>query len=269
VVGMFGYSVVVTILTSFTNSNGLTASQYVGLTNYRAMLHDSALQTNIYNTLIWAVAMVVLPVGLGLVAALALRRRKGKGIFQTVFYLPYAIGFVTTGIIWSFLFGTSGLTVLFQDLGLHYLASRQWLNSVPLNTYSMIIASTWQIAGVDMLLFFVGLDTIDREIVEAAGLDGAHGWNMFRHITMPSLTPMTRVIIAISIVNALQAFNLIWVMTQGGPYGSSSTFAVWTYQQSFQYFKQDYGAAIAVVLAIFVLLASVGYLRRSLREAKV
>jgi ABC-type sugar transport system permease subunit len=269
VVGMFGYSVVVTILTSFTNSNGLTASQYVGLSNYRAMLHDSALQTNVYNTLIWAVAMVVLPVGLGLVAALALRRRKGKGIFQTIFYLPYAIGFVTTGIIWSFLFGTSGLTVLFQDLGLHYLASRQWLNSVPLNTYSMIIASTWQIAGVDMLLFFVGLDTIDREIVEAAGLDGAHGWSMFRHITMPSLTPMTRVIIAISIVNALQAFNLIWVMTQGGPYGSSSTFAVWTYQQSFQYFKQGYGAAIAVVLAIFVLLASVGYLRRSLREVKL
>ncbi len=79
----------------------------------------------------------------------------------------------------------------------------------------MIIASTWQIAGVDMLLFFVGLDTIDREVVEAAGLDGAHGWSIFRHITMPSLAPMTRVIIAISIVNALQAFNLIWVMTQG------------------------------------------------------
>ncbi len=269
VVGMFGYSVVVTVLTSFTNSNGLTASQYVGFANYRAMLQDSALSTNVYNTLIWAVAMVVLPVGLGLVAALALRRRRAKGLFQSVFYLPYAIGFVTTGIIWSFLFGTSGINVLFQDLGLHWLAQRQWLNSVPLNTYSMIIASTWQIAGVDMLLFFVGLDTMDKEIVEAAGLDGAHGWSMFRHITMPSLTPMTRVIIAISIVNALQAFNLIWVMTQGGPYGSSSTFAVWTYQQSFQYFKQGYGAAIAVVLAIFVLLASLGYLRRSLREVRI
>ncbi len=269
VVGMFGYSVVVTVLTSFTNSNGLTASQYVGFANYRAMFQDSALSTNVYNTLIWAVAMVVLPVGLGLVAALALRRRRGKGIFQSVFYLPYAIGFVTTGIIWSFLFGTSGINVLFQDLGLHWLAQRQWLTGVPLNTFSMIIASTWQIAGVDMLLFFVGLDTMDKEIVEAAGLDGAHGWSMFRHITMPSLTPMTRVIIAISIVNALQAFNLIWVMTQGGPYGSSSTFAVWTYQQSFQYFKQGYGAAIAVVLAIFVLLASLGYLRRSLREVRI
>jgi multiple sugar transport system permease protein len=269
VVGMFWYSVVVTVLTSFTNSNGLTASQYVGAANYRAILQDPALSTNVYNTLIWAVAMVVLPVGLGLAAALALRRRKGKGIFQTVFYLPYAIGFVTTGIIWSFLFGTSGLSVLFQALGMHSLAHVQWLESVPLNTYSMIIASTWQIAGVDMLLFFVGLDTIDREIVEAAGLDGAHGWSLFRHITVPSLAPMTRVIIAISIVNALQAFNLIWVMTQGGPYGSSSTFAVWTYQQSFQYFKQGYGAAIAVVLTIFVLLASAGYLRRSLREARV
>ena len=109
----------------------------------------------------------------------------------------------------------------------------------------MIVASTWQIVGVDMLLFFVGLDTMDKEITEAAGLDGAHGWSMFSHITLPSLTPMTRVIVAISIVNALQAFNLIWIMTQGGPYGSSSTFAVWTYQQSFQFFKMGYGAAIA------------------------
>lgn len=269
VVGMFWYSIVVTVWTSFTNSNGLSAAQYVGFANYRAMFQDPELSTNVYNTLIWAVAMVVLPVGLGLAAALALRKRKGKGIFQSVFYLPYAIGFVTTGVIWSFLFGTSGFTVLFQALGLHYLASLQWLNSVPLNTYSMIVASTWQIVGVDMLLFFVGLDTLDKEITEAAGLDGAHGWSMFRHITLPSLTPMTRVIVAISIVNALQAFNLIWIMTQGGPYGSSSTFAVWTYQQSFQFFKMGYGAAIAVVLTIFVLLASVGYLRRSLREAKI
>ena len=266
VVGMFWYSIVMTVWLSFTNSNGLSSAQWVGLANYSAMLHDPALLTNVYNTLIWAVAMVILPVGLGLVAALALKQRRGRSVFQTIFYLPYAIGFVTTGVIWSFLLGTSGFSVLFQALGLHYLATLQWLNSVPLNTYSMVVASTWQVVGVDMLLFFVGLDTIDRQVVEAATLDGAAGWKMFRHMTWPLLSAMTRVIVAISIVNALQAFNLIWVMTAGGPYGSSSTFAVWTYQQSFQYFKMGYGAAIAVVLTIFVLLASVGYLRRSLRE---
>jgi multiple sugar transport system permease protein len=268
VVGMFWYSIVMTVWLSFTNSNGLTSPQFVGLANYRALVQDPDLSTNIYNTLIWAVAMIVLPVGLGLTAAVMLRKRKGRGIFQTVFYLPYAIGFVTTGVIWSFLFSNSGISTLFQALGLHSLGSVQWLNDVPLNTYSMIIASTWQTVGVDMLLFFVGLDTIEPQILEAAGLDGAGGWRMFRFITLPLLTPMTRVIIAISIVNALQAFNLIWVMTQGGPYGSSSTFAVWMYQQSFQYFKMGYGAAIAVVLTIFVLLASVGYLRRSLREVR-
>lgn len=268
VVGMFWYSIVMTVWLSFTNSNGLSSAKFVGLANYRAMFSDPALSTNVYNTLIWALAMIILPVGLGLVAAVVLKQRRGRSVFQTIFYLPYAIGFVTTGVIWSFLFGTSGFTALFQALGLHYLASLQWLNSVPLNTYSMIVASTWQVVGVDMLLFFVGLDTIDRQIIEAASLDGAAGWKLFRHITLPSLTPMTRVIVAISIVNALQAFNLIWVMTQGGPYGSSSTFAVWTYQESFQYFKMGYGAAIAVVLTVFVLMASVGYLRRSLSEVK-
>lgn len=268
VVGMFWYSIVLTVWLSFTNSNGLTRPQFVGLANYRDLLQDSALSTNVYNTLIWAVAMIVLPVGLGLVAAVMLKQRRGRGVFQSVFYLPYAIGFVTAGVIWSFLFGTSGVSVLFGALGLHSLGNVQWLNDVPLNTYSMIIASTWQTVGVDMLLFFVGLDTIDPQVNEAAGLDGAVGWKLFRYITLPSLTPMTRVIVAISIVNALQAFNLIWVMTQGGPYGSSSTFAVWMYQQSFQYFKMGYGAAIAVVLTVFVLLASVGYLRRSLREVR-
>jgi ABC-type sugar transport system permease subunit len=266
VVGMFWYSIGMTVWLSFTNSNGISRPQFVGLSNYSAMLNDPALQTNVYNSLIWAVAMVILPVGLGLAAALALKNRRGRSVFQTAFYLPYAIGFVTTGVIWSFLLGTDGFSVLFQALGLHYLASLQWLNQVPLNTYSMIVASTWQVAGVDMLLFFVGLGTIDRRVVEAATLDGAAGWKMFRHMTWPLLSAMTRVIVAISIVNALQAFNLIWVMTEGGPYGSSSTFAVWTYQQSFQYFKMGYGAAIAVVLTIFVLLASFGYLRRSLRE---
>ncbi len=268
VVGMFWYSIGVTVWLSFTDSNGLSAPHFVGLANYTALFQDPQLSTNVYNTLIWTVAMIVLPVGLGLVAAVMLRHRRARSVFQTVFYLPYAIGFVTTGVIWSFLFGTSGFGVLFQALGFHSLANVQWLNDVPLNTYSMIVASTWQVVGVDMLLFLVGLDTIDPQIIEAAGLDGAAGWRLFRHITFPSLTPMTRVIIATSIVNALQAFNLIGVMTQGGPYNSSSTFAVWMYQQSFQFFKMGYGAAIAVVLTIFVLVASVGYLRRSLREVR-
>ena len=268
VVGMFWYSIVMTVWLSLTNSSGLTSAQFVGLANYRAMLNDPALLTNIYNTLIWAVAMIILPVGLGLAAAATIHKRRGKSVFQAVFYLPYAIGFVTTGVMWSFLLGTNGLSELFQALGFHSLAQVQWLNDVPLNTYSMIIASTWQTTGVDMLLFFVGLDTIDRQVVEAATLDGAVGWRMFRHMTWPLLSAMTRVIIAISIVNALQAFNLIWVMTEGGPYGSSSTFAVWTYQESFQYYKMGYGAAIAVVLTIFVLATSVGYLRRSLREVR-
>ena len=266
VVGMFWYSIIVTVEISFTNSNGLSSPKFVGLSNYTAILHDSALSANVENTLIWAVAMVLLPAGIGLGAAIMVHGKRGGGLFRTLFYLPYAIGFVTTGVIWSFLFSTNGISELLGALDLHSLASVQWLNDVPLNTYSMIVASTWQVMGVDMLLFLVGLDTIDPALVEAASLDGAGGWRMFRHMTFPLLTPVTRVIIAISIVNALQAFNLIWVMTQGGPYGSSSTFALWTYQESFELFKMGYGAAIAVVLTLFVLIVSIGYLRRSLKE---
>jgi multiple sugar transport system permease protein len=129
----------------------------------------------------------------------------------------------------------------------------------------MIIASTWQVMGTDMLLFLVGLQNIDKPAIEAALMDGASGWNLFRHITFPLLRPITTVIITITLVNSLQTFNLIWVMTQGGPYDSSMTLAVWMYRTSFALFRMGYGSAIAIVLTVIVLIASGGYLRRSLR----
>ncbi len=210
--------------------------------------------------------MVILPVSIGLAAAFMVRSRRGGALFQTVFYLPYAIGFVTTGVIWSFLFSTNGFSTLFQALGLHSLASVQWLNDVPLNTYSMITASTWQTMGVDMLLFLVGLDTIDRSVLEAARIDGASGWRMFKSMTVPLLTPMTRVIIAISIVNALQAFNLIWVMTQGGPTGRLPRLPSGCTRSPSSCSRWAMGPPSPSILTIFVFAVSIGYLRRSLRE---
>ena len=117
VVGMFWYSAVVTVQLSFTNSSGLGSGTLRRASNYRAMLSDSQLSTNVYNTLIWAVAMVVLPVSIGLGAAIMVRGGASGGVFQTVFYLPYAIGFVTTGVIWSFLFSTNGLFDLVPSPG--------------------------------------------------------------------------------------------------------------------------------------------------------
>lgn len=267
IVGLFVYSIVFTLGISFTQWNGLAPAKFAGVANYIRMFHDPQFSVSIANTFIWVIAMVILPVGLGLAAALLLENIRFKNVFKTVFYLPYAISLTTTGVIWSFLLSNEGLSNLFTAVGWKSLANVDWLNSTPLNTYAMIIASTWQIMGTNMLLYLVGLQNLDKSVVEAALLDGAYSLRMFWHITFPLLRPITTVVISISLVNGLQVFNIIWVMTQGGPYDSSQTLATWMYEQSFEYFRLGYGSAIAVLLTVLVFLLTGWYLRRSLQRS--
>ncbi len=129
----------------------------------------------------------------------------------------------------------------------------------------MIVAATWQGVGVSVLLFLIGLQVIPRDPLEAARLDGAEGWRLFRDITLPLLRPMTIVVVGISLVNSLKTFDIIWVMTQGGPARTSETLAVTMYRETFLLFRHGYGSAIAVVLSAIVVGASWLYLSRTLR----
>jgi multiple sugar transport system permease protein len=227
------------------------------------MTHDPAFQVSLANTFIWVLGMLILPVGLALGAAVLLQDLPGQVVFKNVFYLPYAVGLTSIGVMWTFLLSNNGFSAVFAAIGLNSLAQINWLTTPPLNTYAMIVAATWQGMGTNMMLFLVGLNNLDRASIEAARLDGAGGFRLFRYITFPLLRPVTTVIIAMTLVNSLQAFNLIWVMTQGGPYGSSSTLAVWMYNQSFLLYRMGYGSSIAVILTIIVLAASIFYLRQS------
>lgn len=130
----------------------------------------------------------------------------------------------------------------------------------------MLAAYTWQTAGTNMVLFSVGLQTIPTDPVEAAKIDGANGWQTFRHVILPLLAPITAVIITLAVVNSFKVFDLIWVMTQGGPYRSSETLVVTMYRESFVLFNMGYGAAIASLLSLIVLLFSAVYLRQMFRR---
>ena len=264
VVGMFWYSIVMTVVTSLTDSQGLTTPHFIGLTNYVNLFHDPLFGTSLLNTFIWVVGMVILPVGIGLGAAVLLQNLRGQTTFKNIFYLPYAIGLTSTGVIWSLLLSNDGLPTLLATLGLKQFAAYSFLNAVPMNTYAMIIVATWQGMGTNMLLFLVGLNGLDRSVLEAAQLDGANGLRLFFHVTFPLLRPVTMIILSITLVNSLQTFNLIWVMTQGGPYDSSSTLASWMYKETFALFHVGYGSAIAVILMLIVLLASFFQLRKSI-----
>jgi len=252
---------------SFTEFNGLGDPEWVGLAKYQEMFADAGFLNSLRNTLYWVVGTLVLPVGLGLLIAVLTYGVAGSFWYRLPFLLPYAISGVAVGVIWTFILQTGG--ALDEALALVGIVDPpRWLLDSPLNTVVMIGAATWQGAGVNALLFTIGLQSIPKEPLEAARLDGASGWTMFRTMTWPMLTPLTTVVVGLSIVGSLKQFDVIWAMTKGGPGVSSETLALTMYKETFVSNDYGLGAAIAIFLTVITVAASVLYLRRQLSGAK-
>jgi ABC-type sugar transport system permease subunit len=251
---------------SFTVFKGLGTPEWVGLANYRKLLDDPILTQSMKNTLYWVIGTLALPVSIGLFIAVISYDFKGGALYRLPYLMPYAFSGTAIAAVWQFMLVRDGaLNSVLESVGLESL-TRSWLLRPPLNTYAMIVASTWQGVGVSVLLFLIGLQVIPKDPIEAARLDGAEGWRLFKDITFPLLRPMTIVVVGISLVNSLKTFDIIWIMTQGGPYRSSETLAVTMYRQTFVLFEHGYGAAISVVLSVIVLVVSLLYLTRTLRS---
>ncbi len=251
---------------SLTEFKGIGAIRFVGADNFTTLLGDPVLADSFTNTLYWVIGTLLLPVGFGLLIAMLTYELTGGTLYRLPFLLPYALSGTAIGVMWEFMLRSSGaLNSVLDLIGLERL-QQSWLLQPPMNTWSMIVASTWQSVGVSVLLFLVGLQVLPRDPLEAARLDGAAGWRLFRDITFPLLRPMTIVVVGISLVNSLKTFDIIWVMTQGGPYRSSETLAVTMYRETFLLSRHGYGSAIAVVLSVIVLAVSWLYLSRTLRS---
>jgi multiple sugar transport system permease protein len=256
--------VVYTVYLSFTDFNGLGDPDFVGLDNYVRMFRDPAVLTSIVNTLLWVVGTLVVPVGLGLVVAYLAFGLPGGAWLRVPFLVPYALSGVAVGVVFSFVLQNGG--ALSQALEwLHLPGSElRWLQDAPLNTFAMIIASAWQGVGVNALLFTVGLQSIPKEPLEAAKVDGAVGWRLFRYMIWPLLRPSTTIVVGLSIVNSLKTFDIVQSMTQGGPNRVSETLGVTMYRNTFLNSEYGLGAAVALFLTVITLAASIIYLRRQL-----
>ncbi|MFF0724095.1 carbohydrate ABC transporter permease [Streptomyces sp. NPDC004134] len=253
---------------SFFEDNGFTSS-FTGIDNYTRLAEDPIFGRSLLNTFMWVAGTLLLPVVAGLAIAVATHRmRRFGGLAQLVIVLPFAISGAATAALWRFMLTTDGaVNEILRGVGLDSWA-QSWLLEWPQNTLSMIVASTWQATGLNVVLFAIGLRAIPRETVEAAELDGATGWRMFRHITLPQLRAVTVVVVGMAIVNSLKAFDMIWVLTQGGPSRSSETLALTMYREAFRLFHVGYGSAIALVLSVIVVASSWLYLRRQMPGAK-
>lgn len=256
--------VVYTVILSFTKYDGLISPQFVGLANYGTMFTDPAFLTSLENTAIWVVGTLLVPVGAGLAVASLSFGLKWAGLLRIPFLLPYALSGVGVGVVFGFILQNGG--ALSQALAFFHLpgADTRWLSDAPGNTIIMILAAAWQGAGVNALLFTVGLQSIPKEPLEAARIDGATGWTLFRTMIWPLLRPSTTVVIGLAIVNSLKTFDIVQTMTQGGPNRVSETLAVTMYKDTFVNSFYGLGSAVAIFLSIITVAASLIYLRRQL-----
>ena len=261
VIGFLMVPVVSVIVTSFTEWDLLHPMEFVGLKNYIRIFSDANLLVSTRNTLVWVGMILLFPMVLGLLFAVFLRNIWFSNQIKSIFYLPLAMSGTGIGIIWRWIFTHSGLlNSVLLSLGV-IQGPRSWLIMVPQNTFAMIIASTWQVTGLNMVLFLMGLQDIPSEVIEAAKIDGASGWKSFTHIILPILRPTTTIVVILNIIGSFKIFDIIWPMTAGGPARASETLAVSMYKESFGLFHFGYGSAIAIILSLIIFVIGLAYLR--------
>lgn len=251
----------------FYNWNGLALLEnFVGLQNYQQLLANKTFhQAFINNLLIIAVSLTVqLPLGLAMAVLLA-DRLFGSVAFRMLFFLPYILAEVAAGLIWRFMFdGDYGLiSQIWQALGgdpLYILADRDWAFA------AVLTVIVWKYFGFHMMLYIAGLQNIDRNLYEAASIDGASPWQRFRYITLPGLSPMIKLSVFFSLLGSLQFFDMIVSLTGGGPLNASHTMVSFLYYFGIGRMRVGFGSAVGVVLFILCATVAFGYKRLLMRD---
>ena len=229
---------------------------FVGFANYRDLLQDDNFLLALKNTTLFAVFVVGASVVLGLALAVLLAGNlRGTAAYQAIYFLPVIIPMVPMAIAWKWIFDARYgiLNYLLSWFGVRPIG---WLTSPDVAMWAIIIMSVWKVLGYNMVLLLVGLKNIPAEFYEAASIDGAAGWAMFRRITLPLLKPILLFVIVISTINAYNVFTQVYVMTTGSQAAPGAPLRVLVfdiYQNGFQFFKMGYASAEAVVLTLIIL----------------
>ncbi len=261
------YPVMQSLRFSLYDWNGLEAlDNFIGFENFVRALNDQLfVDALIHNGIIIVLSLLLqIPAALGL-ALLINQRIKGRALLRTFFFAPYVLSEVVTGVVWRQILRPAGL--LDQTLtavGGESLI-QEWLANPDIALYSLFFVLSWKYFGFHMVLMLAGLQQIPGDLKEAAAIDGASGSRIFRHITLPLLAPTIRVSVFLSVVGALQQFDLVWATTKGGPVGSTSTMATFLYEQ-FRRGLWGYASAVSIVIFLLCLVFALFYQRIVLRR---
>jgi raffinose/stachyose/melibiose transport system permease protein len=239
---------------------------FVGLQNFRDVFADTRFRAALGHNL----AIVGLSLLLQLPAALALAmllnaKLKGRAVMRTVFFAPYVLSEVVTGVVWRQILRPDGL--LDQSLDGAGLGGvvQGWLSDPDVVLYALFFVVSWKYFGFHMILLLAGLQQIPGELLEAASIDGASPWKAFRHVTFPLLLSTVRVSVFLSVIGALQLFDMVWVTTKGGPIGASSTMSTYLYDR-FRDSRFGFASAVSIVIFGLSLVVALLYQRFALRR---
>jgi ABC-type sugar transport system permease subunit len=239
--------------------------KFIQLENYARMLEDPIFWQVLRNTAILAVGTVFVKLAIALFLAVLLNQKlKGRNVYRAVIFSPTFTTSVAIAMVWGWILDPYyGLLKLpLRWLG---LSSPNWLYDPNWALPAVMIVVIWAGIGYDMVIFLAGLQAISADLYEAARVDGASRWSLFRHVTFPLLSPTTFFLLIISIVGAFKAFDIVAVMTGGGPLNSSNVYVFYLYQNAFRWFKTGYASALAVVLFVIILVITVIQMRLSRR----
>ena len=240
---------------------------FVGLDNYARVLTNPEFWSVLSNTVMYTLGTIPLNMSLALlVAALLNKKIAGKRWLRTAFFAPVVMSSVAAAVIWRWVYEPNfGLLNWF--LGLFGVPAINWLNDPSAAMFALIVMGVWKTFGVNMVLFSAGLQGIPDHYYEAASIDGAGAWHKFWNITLPLLSPTTFFILVMSVIGSFQVFDTVYVLTSGGPLGSTKVLVFYLYEQAFKFFEMGYASAVAYLLfaIIFTLtLLQVKYLKGSI-----
>jgi multiple sugar transport system permease protein len=273
--GIFMFSLYVifpifqSISLSFYQWDGLGVKTYIGAENYIELLDDEYFFTSLKNNVIWLI-LYILAVPAGLFAALFLNQTvRGIRIYKSLFFFPFVISQVVVGLVFSWFYDPSNglLNVILENFGFNPIAI---LAEEDYATYGIIAAGLWPQTAYCMILYLTGLNSVDPEQIEAGRIDNARGWRMLWYVILPQLKPATFIAVVVTVIGALRSFDLISIMTAGGPWGSSRVLAYYMYEKAFsEYgFRMGYSASIAVVLLGIMMIYIGLILYRLYRDEK-
>lgn len=264
-----------TFYLSLTNWDGISPeARYIGLANFQDLFGSlgkrvpSAFEYSLANNLKWLITFITVPVVIGLALAVILNRDiKGDRYFKMGIFLPQVLSLPVIALIWSFGVYNPRAGMINDFLRTIGVADPPgWLADKNLVIWAIIAAAAWRQIGYIMILYVAGLKNVDPTLLDAARVDGANTWQTFWRVVFPLLAPVTTIVVVISIIDSLRSFDMVWVMTKGGPGNASSVLAVLMYIQAFNNYKMGLGAATAVVLFAISLVFIVAYLSRVMKD---